>query len=199
MYSLLDTIEIDQSGNTNDLELEGGVEHDSIGRLGRCYSFDGTDDYLGSLSIMDEQSFTVSAWFKTYTDAQQTIIGNQGYSGGYVGWNIFVDNEFTYRGEVTVWLNIGGVAQQIHSGVAVDDGNWHNVTLTVTSGNQYIYIDGVQASSTTHTGTVSYTAGDFEIGRNASDGWYFDGLIDEVDCYDRVLTASERNNLRRLR
>ena len=53
-----------------------------------------------------------------------------------------------------------------------------------------IYIDGVLDSTHTQTGTINVN-GDVAIGA-ALDGYYhFEGLIDQVRVYNRVLTDAE--------
>lgn len=197
MYTLLGDSCIDNSGNYNNL-FAYNVVKDSVGRLGKAFYFTAADtSYLGNVDLYDYQDITISAWFKTYSNAQQSIVSNRAFTTDYTGYTIFVDNEFTYQGEITVWLFIAGARQTIHTGVLVDDGNWHNVIVTSTSGNQYVYIDGRQVAAAATAGAIDYTSSNFRI--SGEDDWSFIGLIDEVDIYNRVLTDSERNNLIRLR
>jgi hypothetical protein len=85
------------------------------------------------------------------------------------------------------------------SAVTTNDGNWHLVIVTFArGGNLTIYIDnnaGETASIATVTGSVNDTQGfGLSIGRNIN-GDLFEGKIDEVLMWNRVVTGSEITEL----
>lgn len=79
-----------------------------------------------------------------------------------------------------------------------------NITATSFPGTTVIYVDGSSASQAVTTGwhhvvvtdTTGVDASTFEIGRVGSG--YFDGLIDDVRIYNKVLSANERDQLYQL-
>ncbi len=77
----------------------------------------------------------------------------------------------------------------------LNDGNWHLLTGTYTKGNLSLYVDGTyQGSNTDFNGLLPTTPGAVWVGRNyttASSSGYFNGTIDDVRIFDRVLTAEQ--------
>ena len=67
---------------------------------------------------------------------------------------------------------------------------WYHIVGVYTSGDQRLYIDGVEVASSTATDTITYYAQEVWIGR--ANYTYTDLCkIDEVRIYDTALTASE--------
>lgn len=72
-------------------------------------------------------------------------------------------------------------------------GHWHHYVATIDSSkNVRLYFDGVQVRATTHTMTNPTTGMDrCHIGRDQSDGNYFNGDISEAVYYQAALSATE--------
>jgi hypothetical protein len=77
----------------------------------------------------------------------------------------------------------------IKSTITWNDGAWHLLTVKRSSGNLYLYIDGVSAASPVAS-SVNYAAAATRIGA-IPNGYYFNGSIDEVRIYNRALSAEE--------
>jgi len=82
----------------------------------------------------------------------------------------------------------------------VNDGQWHHVALTVVEGgnlrvpNTILYVDGQPDSVFSGSDNIfNVTAdADVNIGRRVPyDDRYFNGSIDDVSIYDRVLSEEE--------
>jgi len=80
------------------------------------------------------------------------------------------------------------------------DGTWHHIAVTWQSsdGETKVYADGVPSTHTVATGTSIAGAGSLVLGQeqdNVGGGFSvaeaFEGLLDDVRIYDRVLTESE--------
>ncbi len=70
--------------------------------------------------------------------------------------------------------------------------SWTHITLTYKSGEQKIYINGVEDASATYTGTLPQNTLPFYIGVDYNyPSRTFDGAIDEVKIFDRSLSPSE--------
>jgi hypothetical protein len=93
-------------------------------------------------------------------------------------------------------VNVSGTSGNYESAQNVQTTSWQHLTLTWSSGNQLaLYIDGnldtPTFNSSARTGTLS-NATKLLIGKgtkDASAGW--DGQIDDVRLYDRVLSQAE--------
>jgi hypothetical protein len=70
---------------------------------------------------------------------------------------------------------------------AVPVNRWSHLALTYDGATLRLYVNGSQASSRATTGTIRSTTDPLWIGGNHPYGEYFQGLIDQVRVYDRVL------------
>ncbi|MBK1883824.1 hypothetical protein JIN85_15510 [Luteolibacter pohnpeiensis] len=150
-------------------------------------------------------SYTLSAWIKT-TDTT----GNRNcvvFAGDDSASNIYADlgvaaGQAGFQGAATARNRpLGaGIAQQtgIYSSPAVptvNDGNWHHLLMTfdTVSALLQLYVDGVLAN--TQEGASLPTFNNFEVGRlgRSSPTDPFQGLIDDVQVYDRVLLPYQIN------
>lgn len=140
--------------------------------------------------------FSLSAWVKT-TKSTSFIITTDSPSGGN-------DTSFAigFQNNTTAYVLVGNPGQQIYktgSVTAIDDGNWHNVIVTIDS--SYVmnfYIDGVLG--TTHTFSVLPGASDHptHLGNGwlssvSSGVWGLDGQLNGLGIWERVLTGTEIN------
>jgi subtilase family serine protease len=164
----------------------------STGLVGQAFTFDGVDDnVLINRPIQDD--FTIEFWLNTTqivgTDGGQWWAG-RGLVDGEV---ISVTNDFgvtLLNGKVL--FGVGNPDVTIRSGI-VADGNWHHVAATRlrSTGEIKLYIDGLQVASATG-GTQSLTAPPrLMLGRLQIDGNPFQGKLDEVAIYGRVLSPAE--------
>jgi len=75
-----------------------------------------------------------------------------------------------------------------YSTSAVNDGNWHFVSLVVSRTNVTSYIDGSYDNSSISTGLNTTPASPLTIGGNNS---FFNGNLDEIRIYNRSSSAAE--------
>ena len=95
-------------------------------------------------------------------------------------------------GNDAIALNMENAGGEFSTNVPVNDNEWHHLTTTYGSGNKKIYVDGVEVSTASQTGTVAASVYKMMLGD--PDG-YSGGLIrpkiDDVRFYRGVLTAAE--------
>jgi hypothetical protein len=146
-----------------------------------------------TVSINCDQSFTVMAWFYT-TDVSgaEMIIGKK--FGEPNGWGLFL-GESTLRFQVTndsdyaYGSEIGIVADTWYFVVAI----WDYETRTT-----FLYVNSNLEDSDTFSSSDVFSASnteDYSIGRRFTSTYYFDGYIDDIMIYSRVLTAYEIQHL----
>jgi hypothetical protein len=145
----------------------------------------------GTASSMDgTNDFTVMAFVRTTatgtgTIAQQRTVDSAtvtGYNGEYKIW-------MAADGLVHFMLYKDGYQFDFATGVAINDGNWHQVVAQRKGLDGYLYIDGVLQGSATGT-EVKALVGNITtyIGRDMRDfidPWL--GEIDEVAIFDKAL------------
>ncbi|MEI6684323.1 MAG: LamG-like jellyroll fold domain-containing protein, partial [Bacteroidota bacterium] len=151
---------------------------------GNCLWFNAISQYVETpaASIPTSGDFTISVWANH--DASQTgaytEILSQGTSGNafYIGTGI--------SGEIRLGDSWG------NPGITFPTDNlWHNYTIVKTVSNAYFYIDNVLTA--THGSTISNPFSTvFRIARQYSTlSEYFKGGIDEIQIWNRALTACE--------
>ncbi len=84
--------------------------------------------------------------------------------------------------------------------VAINDGQWHHVVAVrdAVADTNRLFVDGVEAISAVQSYTTDFTStGPITIGyypTSAVQGYWLNGLIDEVAVYDKALSATEIEN-----
>ena len=166
--------------------------------------FNGTTDYFFArgTSDLDLDNFTVMAWFKTsknYTpDGIRGFIVNKGdaisngAAGTHLNYGIWIDS---FANTITGGFETSdGTDKLVTSPLSYNDGKWHHVVLTYDHVTVKLYIDGVTTPVATlnSTTTPDTNTNRITVGRNsAAKNRYFEGQIDEVNIYDRAITATE--------
>ena len=188
----------DLSGYGNDGigngEITVGGASDRKGLSGGATSFDGSNDYIiNNLNLNSLTEVSMSMWVKKASIGTYAVIG-QGtgsssfpriellwYSNGYLYGEIGPDHN--------TWVNV--LAPEV-------DTNWHLISMAyngngVTNTDKIkIYFDGELLTLTGFSGTIlfSITATEsFLIGMRNSQ--YFNGFMNDVRVYDRVLSQKE--------
>jgi len=167
------------------------------GQIGDALEFDGNpDNYVlieGPKDFDFNADFTWMAWVKTDNPGPGCIFAKTGARGG--------DDE----GPKTWWIN-GGV-QSFDTGWVgnvpdlepIADGKWHHLAIAATAKDASIqyYVDG----EATGGGAIAFASKPDEWGETlvqiGIDGrvdgefGFFEGVIDEVGVYDRVLSDAD--------
>ncbi len=189
--------ELDEGGGLVVNDIVGGNNGTVSGAtwMGHELSFDGIDDYIlaanPSLALKPSSQVAISVWIKS--TAMDTKGGEVASMGDSYGLRVKPDGNmlfFYYNG-----IKWRGVAT---TGSNVLDGEWHHIVGLKTSSALQVYIDGVLKEGLNNTGTITYTLGtDFFVGRhgNAEIFYDFNGIINNVRIYDRILSAQEIEEL----
>jgi Concanavalin A-like lectin/glucanases superfamily/HYR domain len=184
--------------------LNGGATF-AAGEVLQAFSLNGTTAYVSAPDApkinFGVGDFSIDAWIKTSNaSTTQAIIDKR--SGDNV--SVFTGYHlFTFGGNLGVQLadGLGGgiTATNFVSATNVADGAFHHVAVTVvrnsaTGGN--LYVDGVSVltfNPTGRPGSLTNTA-ELRIGRNCPNTLadnFFNGLVDEVELFDRAVSAAE--------
>ncbi|MDO8511403.1 MAG: LamG-like jellyroll fold domain-containing protein [Nanoarchaeota archaeon] len=177
----------DKFGNNDGGVLKGGAV--SVpGMVGEALSLDGVDDYVEAKQGREFTALTFTAWVKPTLVSTSVIIGSDlghiwflqpGGSGGF------------YIGGTTDGVNAFGVIPY-----NLNANTWAHIAVTWDKDNGFKgYTNGVEiasAPSTIQTVPWGVQSG-FVLGvaRTVSPMQFFQGGLDEVQIWERVLTASE--------
>lgn len=131
-------------------------------------AFDGVGDYLvvndnAALEI-GGGSFTIEMFVKTTSSTLYVTLFGRDVNNNSTGDFVVMMNLGSANGGVGIYstnLSLGGFQT---SGVSIRDGLWHHVAVVRNGTAVNIYIDGVSRASTTTSGTLSDSSGDWWIG-----------------------------------
>ena len=191
-------------GNANDIAdgnsgiLNGDTTFAS-GKVGQAFSFDGSGDYVDMGDVLDggTSSFSISLWYQRQAaDGENRRVVSKGLTAngtppdaGYaitiIGGSVRVTVEDANQNKVDIGVTEPTLGQ-FHHAAAVVDRSGALVKL---------YVNGVIAVNADISSVGSLdTDQAFGIGAsiiNGSPTGSFDGLIDEIQFYDRALSADE--------
>ncbi len=186
----------------NDGTLMNGATF-ATGKVGQAFSFDGVDDIvrISSVAGIEVQQFTIDAWvFAESPDFHNDVLG---------GIIVSKDIGDTSIPPFVSWSLVGpGNTNKYHVDIGFNDGSLHflpstnsfpfntfnHVAATWDGSALKLYVNG-QLEGALNLGpkTVSYSGEALTIGEHNifPAQRAFDGLIDEIEFYNRALSASE--------
>ena len=180
------------TGNgTTTAQLRGNASVASGGTMGSAMQLSGGGLQLTNIVNAATDSFSVSLWYKANAASRSNVnLVQAGTIGGSTGRTILIlDPNAKYQTYVT------GDNAKTPTSSTVDCTQWQHITFAYDAVQQkaYFYVNGAadRADGLTLSGTALSTA-DMIIGRHRNDGeGAFNGLIDEVRIYNKVLSAEE--------
>lgn len=155
------------------------------------FSFNGSSSWIESStsSVFDSQSITMESWNKP----NSTV-----YQNGFLFEKGQVNTQYSnfYNSDGTFYFRTMGLSPQDLTFSApsyISPGNWYHIVCTVGSGTKTIYINGVQITQTSYTGTIPTGQTNQYVGKYGSGGnqYPFNGSIAVSRVYNRALSPSE--------
>ena len=186
----------DSSSNNNDAIAFGNLSTKTDPNWGKCFSFDGNDDYI---QIPNEPAFdlttqiTIAAWVRLDTDESGIYtIASKGYSF----W-LYLDN----YGKSTVFY-CEGLVRPVQSSINIFDKQWHHIAVVYNGAERALYIDGIKAAFRATTGAMALNNEYLLVGNNElnEENNNFKGMIRELRIYserlsdDQILWLSKTDN-----
>jgi mono/diheme cytochrome c family protein len=167
------------------------------GRFGQALSFDGIGAYV-QISNHLGANFTIACWVKTSQVFQQV---DPTYLGTGIIWSdmpggaadFILGGTRSVGGTNRLSFFVGGFETSLNGLKEISTGQWTHLAATRdgASGQFKIYVNGVlDGTATGATGLLRANA-IIAVGGNVGDTRYFNGLIDDVRFYSRVLTGPE--------
>ena len=185
-------------GTSNTAFSSGTATVDSGGKIGSCYSFNGSSDYLKYDCYIDEFSsntrYTIAAWI--YCTKAGAFIGTTDWH-----WALYLADASSVA--FVCWDSGGGHSNKLigglYSGASLTN-SWHHLAMTWDGSKISLYVDGVKSESelTLDTsGTTKVASYPINIGGDIY-VWgqsYFGGKINDVRIYDYCLSYTEIKEL----
>ena len=192
------------SGSTGSANDGTGVNSPTYaaGQIGQALNLNGTNQYADcgtlNLSTNGTGGITLCAWINRPAIAgDRKIVGNHnGNTGFKMGVYNGANSGNTPRLEMEVWDASGQTLTRATNGTALTSINtWYHVACVFddTANEVREYVNGVLDTTTTGvTKSLAASTGTLRIGaEQPTANYYFNGLLDDVRIYSRVLSASD--------
>jgi hypothetical protein len=189
----------DSSGNGDSGTLLNGPLH-IAGRLGQALSFNGVDEAVSipHAAALDAYPITISLWMSTTTGALGGLV-NKYLPSSFSGYQVF-----TSGGNLCAWY-FRDASSYIWDGSGCtlatpgfNDGRWHHVAFIVDASGGRLFVDGTLRMTQPWTGTAGATTTTQGLSLARYPGTaspYLPGQIDDVQIYNRALSAGEVSSL----
>ena len=200
----------DGLGSTGD-GVNSGATTGQTGKIDNAWSFDGTNDQVDSGSSSDlilTGDVTWASWVNINTTTSSkviTVASIRGDAGSNTEANNTLFSFFIVQNSSPPTLRVfhengAGTNNQVDFTTSLSEDTWYHIVFTrdVSEKTVKCYIDGSLHGSdtysnnpTTTTSTLPLrTGGNDFSGAAAADG-HFNGLLDEMSIWNRILTADE--------
>ena len=188
----------DQVGS-NDGTISGAT-YTSSGKVGGCYSFDGSNDSINFGNILSWErtdAKTFSFWAKLNAGKDQAIFTKRASTRGYE-LHFLSDNKFRI-------LLANSDSNRIiadTTNAVLTDNTWQHFVITYTGSSaasgMKIYVNGQEVPLTTVANTLSATSvttDSLYIGKAEAYSRWIDGTLDEIGIWNRELSSTEVTKL----
>jgi len=159
-----------------------GASVDTGGKLNSCYDFDGSNDYIG-IPVTLSTDYSISLWINCdNVTANQFLIGGQ--ATRYASALAIVSGQIGFATNASDGYDYSGT---------VSNDTWHHIVIIYNSSTnkKYAYIDTVAViDGITPVGSAQYDTSYF-LGKRNDNNFYYNGSLDEVGVWDRVISAAE--------
>lgn len=191
--------DLTQQGLSKISVTNNGATINDNGKIGKCYSFDGSDDFisLNNQKLYDifkggTQQFSIAFWVY-HADATRAIIfGDYGLTGS-ISFNIELTTSHAVR---FYWA--GAPDKNFNSTSYVTASAWTHICITYDGSKIQIYRNGI-LSTDVWSGTLATrtkTSGAFYLGRdNRTGATALNGKLNDFRIYDHCLSNKEVKKL----
>ena len=190
----------DESGNGNNGTVNGAIlTTDRFGNANSAYSF--SSSYINipnSSSLQFNNQISISVWVYAFSLPDVSYILSKGSDGVTpYSWTFLLNS--SGGGGFDSWDGGSGSPRGTCCGVGnitpIMTNQWTNITITLNGTSGDLYLNGVLNNSSPCSHTIFSNIYDLKFGRmgHPTGNWpyYWDGKLDDIGIWNRVLTASE--------
>lgn len=164
-----------------------GATSNTSGKIGTCYSFNGSSNYLSMPYNFYNSEYSVCAWvYTTSSTATQTIVCDRTSVGS--GFSTFLID-----GKLRV--DCGGNNLQWKTSYSYPTNTWFHVAITYDGAVVRYYINGEFKESKTQAIASTYWGNVTSVGASQANGSgygnYLNGMLNDVRVYDHALSLRE--------
>jgi len=193
----------DESGNGHNGTVNGAIlSTDRFGNTNSAYRLDGINDFIempfSTQFNTGLSSFSVSLWFYKSSSSMVNYTGliNQATKGIHTGWQLCVFNDgLIYQSAKNSSFYVDPITPSISNYL------WHHLVFVVDRSNNVIsfYLDGILFITENNTNiSVNIDNGSnliFGREREANTNMYYNGSMDDLRFYKKVLAPNEISSL----
>ncbi len=160
------------------------------GRVGGAIAFNGSNhiEVPDDPSIGEDlqSSMTIMAWFKSNLPLDAGGAGNRMLEKG----NSYFFLQGVGNGGMNFLVKDGGANRTATTGASLEADRWYHITGVVDGNQARVYLDGQEGNAINLNGPVDDAKMTLYIGSDDS-GNHFNGLMDQLLIFNRVLTDEE--------
>lgn len=189
----------ESSGNAADsygsnTGTSSNITYYATGKINRCFSFNGS---TSNVKVGDQTNLrltttgSISAWIYAGARTNNVIVSKSDWSTDRNGYSFVL-----LSGYALIELCDASSSVSVRSAAQIPLGTWTHIVATWNASNCYIYVNGSLSNSGSNGKTMTSTGQDFYIGYNSHyTSGTFNGYIDEVGVWNRLLTSAEVTSL----
>ena len=182
-----------------DFTINTGAIINNSGKIGKCYSFDGVDDWIQGThdkTMWSGKPITMACWFKSNGDNGGIIIDIAAdLCLGFVTINSGIAFRFWRCYSTSSGTRTG---HGFNTTTIYDADQWHHIVNVFDGGVTKIYVDGTLSQEWDYSDRYSYwepllnsSYNKISIGKSAGDSNWIGGLVNDVRIYDHALSDEE--------
>ena len=178
----------DASGNGNTGAVSGATWA-AAGKFGKALSFNGTSARVNvsdAVSLHLTTGMTLEAWVdpSSVSGSWRDVV----YKGND---NYYLEATSTNASKPDAGVIAGGSYADAFGAAALPANSWSYLAETYDGSTLRLYVNGTQVASTAHSGAITTSTNQLQIGGDSLYGQYFAGMIDEVRIYNTALSAAQ--------
>ena len=203
----------DESGNNNNGILNGPtLALDRFQKEGKAYNFDGINDFIriSNSPSLNNKAVSISGWFKTNNlptneaEGAKAIVGKWWQSpstcnGNYNAFLVVLTKPVV--GPVLGGATSFYAGNNFYTSQLIESNKWiHFVFVHDSNTGGKIYLNGQLSNSNQLKGDICNSTNPLNIGADSKAGEiyrFFNGTIDDIAIWNRVLTAEEISKIYR--
>ncbi|MFN5183131.1 MAG: LamG-like jellyroll fold domain-containing protein [Bacteroidota bacterium] len=181
----------DESGNGNNGTVNGAtLTSDRNGAANSAFSLNGLSDYitLNNYPTSGNQSFSIFSWVKTPSIASRRQIISYGSNNTLQGAWFYIGVDSLLHFDLS--FTNGPV-----SNIKIGNNSWHHVGVINNSGLIQLFVDGISSGISLAMSPNILTGGKTIGSSIINNNWFFNGILDDIGIWNRVLTQQEISDL----
>ncbi len=206
-WSANTTADVSGNGNTGTMTNMSTSSAPAPGRFGQGLLFDNNDDYVSTALTTHYTQTSISAWVFARSGGAsglaRIVEKRTGGAQTFLFYYEDVNGDIAFNRQWTGGGSDGAGNAKWTTGTLPSYNTWHHVVLTYdessASNVPAIYLDGVAQATfvvvAQPSGSVANNSDPYVIGNRGDSTRAFDGIIDDVRMYNRILTQSEIKQL----